>query len=83
MKFTKDDEKLMRKMQNDLWEVINHFSQNPQDRMKMAGASLKVAVEQYQHLLANNEAVANMLSYAASNLDEIHPTVVFKNRMLH
>ena len=75
------DIKVMHKMQEKLWELISSFP-NEEDRIKIAGVTLKVTIQLYQSIL-DTDGVEKILHYAADNLKDIQSPFIPEQRVLH
>ena len=78
---SEQDIEIINKMQNKLWELIGSFP-NEEDRLKIAGVTLKVTIQLYKSIL-DRESVENVLHYAAANLDDVHSPFIPEDRVLH
>ena len=74
------DEQQLVEMQNKLWEIMGTFP-NPKDRLKLAGVTLKVAIQLYQSTLAPEE-IEKMLVFASRHLDSVEP-LISQDRTVH
>ena len=75
------DIKVMHKMQEKLWELISSFP-NEEDRIKIAGVTLKVTIQLYQSIL-DTDGVEKLLHYAADNLKDVESPFIPEQRVLH
>ena len=75
------DIKVMHKMQEKLWELISSFP-NEEDRVKIAGITLKVTIQLYQSIL-DTDGVEKLLHYAADNLKDVESPFIPEQRVLH
>ena len=75
------DIEVMHEMQQKLWELIMSFP-DEEDRVKIAGVTLKVTIQLYQSIL-DREGVERVLHYAADNLTDVQPTFIPEQRVLH
>tara|TARA_R110002020_G_scaffold102296_3_gene240370 strand:- start:2632 stop:2874 length:243 start_codon:yes stop_codon:yes gene_type:complete len=67
-----DDLKLMLSAQTQLWDIIMSYPE--EDRLKVAGVSLKVTIQLYQTML-NTETLEKIFEYALNNLPENPPAL--------
>ena len=75
------DVEIMHKMQEKLWELIMYFPEE-EDRVKIAGVTLKVTIQLYQSML-DIDGVEKILHYAADNLKDIQSPFIPEHRVLH
>ena len=67
-----DDMKIMLSAQTQLWDIIMSYPE--EDRLKVAGAALKVTIQLYQTML-DTEALERVFEYALDNLPENFPAL--------
>ena len=75
------DIEVMHEMQQKLWELIMSFP-DEEDRVKIAGVTLKVTIQLYQSML-DKEGVEKVLQYAAANLKDNKSSFIPEQRVLH
>ena len=78
-----DDLKLMLSAQTQLWDIIMSYPE--EDRLKVAGVSLKVTIQLYQTML-DTEALEKVFEYALDHLPENPPFLhekFLKERTIH
>ena len=65
-----DTKELMKKVDNELWEVITQNVSEQDDMSKIAAVMLKVAVQMYK-MTYTEDAVRGVMQHAIDNLDDV------------
>ena len=65
-----DTKELMKKVDDELWEVVAENVSEQDDMSKVAAVMLKVAVQMYK-MTYTEDAVRGVMQHAIDNLDDV------------